>query len=98
MTAATMNHADSANPSNPTFTPARVAVMMPVQAKLSWSPSDDGERLLRISQLTAILGISRATIYRYIASGKLPKPVKLSARCVAWKASVISGWMAGLEC
>lgn len=90
MTATTMIRTESA-------ATARFAPPAPVQAKLSWSQSDDGERLLRISQLTAILGISRATIYRYIASGKLPKPVKLSARCVAWKASVISSWMAKLE-
>ena len=60
---------------------------------LSWSQTDDGERLLRIKQVMTILGISRATIYRYVASGKLPSPVKLSVRCVAWKASVIADWI-----
>ena len=64
---------------------------------LSWSQTDDGERLLRIKQVMTILGISRATIYRYVASGKLPSPVKLSVRCVAWKASVIADWIEALS-
>jgi prophage regulatory protein len=56
-----------------------------------------GEQLLRLPQLKAVLGISRATIYRYVDSGKLPPPVKLSSRCVAWRASAINEWMATLN-
>lgn len=56
-----------------------------------------GEQLLRLPQLKAVLGISRATIYRYVDSGKLPPPVKLSSRCVAWRASAINEWMAALN-
>jgi prophage regulatory protein len=55
-----------------------------------------GERLIRMPELVATLGISRATAYRYVASGKLPAPVRLSTRCVAWKASMINAWMAEL--
>ena len=65
--------------------------------RLSWSQIDEGERLLRIKQVMVILGISRATIYRYVANGKLPSPVKLSVRCVAWKASVIAEWIEALS-
>jgi prophage regulatory protein len=56
-----------------------------------------GEQLLRLPQLRAALGISRATIYRYVNSGKLPPPVKLSSRCVAWRASAINEWLATLS-
>jgi prophage regulatory protein len=56
-----------------------------------------GEQLLRLPQLQEILGISRATIYRYVNSGKLPAPVKLSAKCVAWRASAINQWLATLD-
>ena len=64
------------------------------------NPSTDiagaSERLLRLPELVRTIGISRATIYRYVDSGRLPPPVKLSTRCVAWRASEITAWMAAL--
>jgi prophage regulatory protein len=56
-----------------------------------------GERLLRLPELVRTIGVSRATIYRYVDSGRLPSPVKLSSRCVAWRASEITAWMAALQ-
>ena len=55
-----------------------------------------GERLVRLPELLALVGISRATAYRYMASGKLPAPIRLSTRCIAWKASIINIWFAHL--
>ena len=55
------------------------------------------ERLLRLPELIRTIGVSRATIYRYIDSGRLPPPVKLSTRCIAWSASEITAWMAALS-
>ncbi len=59
--------------------------------------SGPSERLLRLPELIRLIGISRATIYRYVDSGRLPPPVKLSTRCVAWRASEITAWMAALQ-
>ena len=36
-----------------------------------------GDRLLRISQAAAVLAISVRALYRLIADGKLPEPVKI---------------------
>ena len=58
---------------------------------------DAGERLLRLPELVRTIGVSRATIYRYVDSGRLPPPVRLSTRCVAWRASEIAAWMAALR-
>ena len=55
-----------------------------------------GEKLIRLPKLFKTVGISRATAYRYVANGRLPKPVRLSSRCVAWKASAVNEWLAGL--
>ncbi len=55
------------------------------------------DRLLRLPELVRTIGVSRATIYRYIDSGRLPPPVKLSTRCIAWRASEITAWMAALR-
>ena len=54
------------------------------------------DRLLRLSELTLQLGISRSTVYRYVAAGRLPAPIQLSTRCIVWKASVIEAWIATL--
>jgi prophage regulatory protein len=56
-----------------------------------------GDRLLRLPELVRTIGVSRATIYRYVDSGRLPSPVQLSTRCIAWRASEIAAWMAGLQ-
>jgi len=29
-------------------------------------------------------GVSRATVWNWVRAGKLPKPVKLSAKCTRW--------------
>jgi prophage regulatory protein len=61
------------------------------------SNRDPGERLLRLPEVVRTIGVSRATIYRYVDSGRLPPPVKLSTRCIAWRASEITAWMAALQ-
>lgn len=44
---------------------------------------------LRPKQVASIIGVSRATLYNWIKSGKLPKPRKLGVRMVAWPVEVI---------
>jgi predicted DNA-binding transcriptional regulator AlpA len=44
---------------------------------------------ITISKVPAIYGVSRATIYRWIDSGKLPEPNRLSSRIVGWKRSLL---------
>lgn len=38
--------------------------------------------------------VSRATIWRWVQIGRLPRPVKLSPGCTRWRASDIEGWEA----
>jgi prophage regulatory protein len=66
----------------------------PNAANPSAMPTTD--RLMRLPELLKIAGISRATAYRYVRSGKLPAPVRLSPNCVAWRSSAINEWMAQL--
>jgi len=46
---------------------------------------------ITISKIPSIYGISRATVYRWIESGKLPDPIRLSPRIVGWKRNVLDG-------
>ncbi|EOS8501576.1 hypothetical protein LNGFDJGK_03173 [Enterobacter hormaechei] len=56
--------------------------------------------ILRMTELTAILGISRSSIYeklnpksRYY-DAEFPKPVRLGAASVGWRATAIDEWIA----
>jgi len=55
----------------------------PHPAQNRTTPTD--ERLLRLHEVTARLGVSRATIYQWIAAQKFPRPVKLGkSSCWTW--------------
>jgi predicted DNA-binding transcriptional regulator AlpA len=42
-------------------------------------------RLLRLPQVLAVVPVSKSTWYAGVASGRYPKPVKLSRRIAAWR-------------
>jgi prophage regulatory protein len=52
------------------------------------------ERLLRVTEVMARTGLSRPTIYRWMAAGQFPKPVPLGRVLVAWPESAISAFIA----
>ncbi|MFC3815017.1 helix-turn-helix transcriptional regulator [Lysobacter sp. GCM10012299] len=39
-------------------------------------------------------GLSSSEIYRRIAAGTFPAPVKIGARCSAWQAAEVDAWIA----
>lgn len=45
-------------------------------------------------QLCAYLGISRATVRRWMDTHDLPRPVRLGERCVRWRLEDIESWEA----
>ena len=50
-----------------------------------------------IYRLPAVLeatGLSKATIYRLLERGEFPPRVKLSPRCVGWRAADVEAWLA----
>ncbi|BBT82279.1 hypothetical protein WP8S18E11_39450 [Aeromonas veronii] len=48
---------------------------------------------IRAKALAPLLGISVVTLWRWSASGKIPKPVKLSERVTAWWMEDVRNWM-----
>ncbi|WP_369178892.1 helix-turn-helix transcriptional regulator [Candidatus Thiodubiliella endoseptemdiera] len=48
------------------------------------------EKILRLPAVMEQLSVSRATVYRMMDSGRLPKPIKLGLRSVGWLESDIS--------
>ena len=58
-------------------------------------PAVAGE-VLRMAALVKLIGISRSTIYRLMASRQFPTPVKLSYRAVGWRRSDVDRWKESL--
>lgn len=52
--------------------------------------------LLRLPDVTQRAGISRSTVYEYVARGRFPAPVRVGARAVRWRASDVSRWLESL--
>ena len=48
---------------------------------------------LRIEIVTAVIGLSVPTVYRLMAKGDFPRPIKLTSSARAWKLSDIIDWM-----
>ncbi len=55
-------------------------------------PAKDDELpdlLLNVTEVAEILSLSRRSVWRYAAAGKLPRPVRLNRHTVRWRASDI---------
>ncbi|WP_038719114.1 AlpA family transcriptional regulator [Burkholderia pseudomallei] len=50
-------------------------------------------QLLRLADVKARTGLSRTTIYRFIADGRFPRNFPIGARAVAWLESDITQWI-----
>jgi prophage regulatory protein len=55
--------------------------------------SSQPERLLRLPDVEALVGLRKSSIYDAIKRGEFPHPVRLSRRAVCWPASVIEAWI-----
>ena len=50
-------------------------------------------RIIKRPEVEAATGLSRSSIYRGVAEGTFPAPVKLSARSVGWKLGDVVAWL-----
>lgn len=55
------------------------------------------DRILRVSEVAARVGMCRATIYRRIATSEFPAAISLGGRSVGWKLSDIEAWIASRQ-
>ena len=62
------------------------------QRKQAGEPSSAG-RFLRINDVVATVGLSRATIYRLIANDQFPKQVRLTPQCIGWWQPAVDAWL-----
>ena len=59
----------------------------------SITPESFVERALRIRDVCDQVGISRTHLYRLVARGLFPAPIRLSERVSVWRESEINGWL-----
>lgn len=50
-------------------------------------------RFIRRPEVSHITGLSRSHIYKLAKDGDFPRPIRLSARSVAWNLSDVVRWM-----
>jgi prophage regulatory protein len=50
--------------------------------------------VLRLPEVRARVGLSKSSIYAFIAADQFPKPIRIGARAVAWRLSDIEAWLA----
>lgn len=50
-------------------------------------------KVMRLSAVMEMTGMSRSTIYLYIEKGSFPKPIKLGSRAVGWIQAEILDWL-----
>lgn len=53
------------------------------------------DKILRSSDVSKKVGLSRSTIYRLIKLGKFPPSQIIGLQAVGWKASAIESWIDG---
>jgi prophage regulatory protein len=60
----------------------------PKEEKTRWP-----RRFLRISEVQALTGLARSTIYAWSAQGRFPAAIRLSPRAVRWSESDVQEWL-----
>lgn len=53
----------------------------------------DAERVLRLREVIARVGLKRSCIYGLIKNGQFPEPIRLTRAAVGWLETDISNWI-----
>lgn len=51
------------------------------------------DRLVRLPEVKGMTSCGKSTIYKMIAEGSFPKPVRLGTRTVAWPETAVLQWV-----
>jgi predicted DNA-binding transcriptional regulator AlpA len=52
------------------------------------------DALLRVAQVAALVGVSVPTIWRRVASGDFPDPIRIPPRQTAWRVGAVRAYLA----
>jgi len=51
------------------------------------------DRLIRLPEVTQLVGFKRSSIYAMAHTGTFPRPVKIGKRQVAWSERAVRAWI-----
>ena len=54
-------------------------------------------KLLRVREVCEVTGLSRASVYRFLAGGVFPRPIHIGERSPRWRSETIESWIAERE-
>jgi prophage regulatory protein len=54
-------------------------------------------QVYRLKEVRALIGLSTASIYRMVAAGTFPKPIRIGAKAIAWREADLEAWLAERE-
>ena len=49
-------------------------------------------RLMKMDEVCDFIGIGETTVKKMVKAGELPSPVRLSSKCVRWRAGELADW------
>jgi len=54
------------------------------------------KRIMRQAEVLAVTSASKNTIFRWVARGSFPPPVKIGSRAIGWRSSDVEAWLESL--
>jgi prophage regulatory protein len=60
-------------------------------------PALNAQRLLRLSEVSTMIGLGHSSIYNYVAEGTFPAPIRIGERSVRWKLADVLAWRAQIS-
>lgn len=72
-----------------------VVAQLRVQRKVNFMNKND--MLLRPANLAKKLNVNLVTLWRWRRQGKIPQPINLGGRLIAWRKSTIEDWLSEKE-
>lgn len=69
--------------------PALTATVHPAE-----DPALTRHRLLRLAEVSRLVGLSRSSIYKLMSESRFPVPVRVGGRSVRWRLESVLGWQA----
>ena len=57
----------------------------------------ENRRIVRRDEVSRLTGLARSTIYKKVAEGSFPAPIRLGARSVGWRLSDVIAWQQAPE-
>lgn len=76
-------------PSNANLTAPRRRCINQQPVEVAALPS----ALLNIRTVVAVTSLSPATVYRRVADGCFPTPIKMGRGCTRWRAAEVAAWV-----